>query len=75
MTSKMLSAGDLAFEIDPLLGDIEAYAEILVAAGTSRCADITPNSVLRIGSDILKAARDAMQLITAPLEAREPEDA
>lgn len=68
MTEDTRQARELAFEIEPHLGAIEAYAEILVAAGTSRCAEITPNSIMRIGSDILDAVRAAIVISTAPLQ-------
>lgn len=75
MAASSISASDIALKIDPLLGAIEAYAEILVAAGTSRCAEITPNSIMRIGSDILQAVQAAMAISTAPLQANQAGEA
>lgn len=69
MTTNTKNPAKLAFktvfELEPLIDEIRDYAEILMAAGTSPLADITPGSIHRIGGNIRTAAVAALQIIAA----------
>lgn len=53
---------------EPLLNRILAFGEILMAAGTSAQANITPSSIAVIGGDIVEAADEIASLLRASTE-------
>jgi predicted NBD/HSP70 family sugar kinase len=72
MTTHSVSASNLALAIDPQIGRIQAFAEILMAAGCSALAEITPSTIAVIGGDISKAADEIAKVIETALNSNHP---
>jgi hypothetical protein len=56
--------------VEPLLNRVIAFGEILMAAGTSPAANITPSSIAVIGGDITEAASEISSLLKSAFEAQ-----
>jgi ethanolamine utilization microcompartment shell protein EutS len=59
--------------VEPLINRILAFGEILMAAGASPQANITPASVAIIGGDIAEAADQIASLLKGGTEAEASE--
>lgn len=68
--STHLGASTAFLDVEPLLNRVIAFGEILMAAGTSPAANITPSSIAVIGGDIVEAASAISSLLKSAHEAQ-----